>query len=64
MTVKPARRSSLILPVDHMGGPEMAPDFPGEGSYAPLGLPRPQRSSRRDAAVARLGIPRDPGAQL
>ena len=49
MTVKPARRSPLILPVDHMGGPEMAPQTP-------------QRSSRPGAAGARLGIPRDTGA--
>ena len=50
MTVKPARRSSLILPVNHMGGPEMAP-------------PTPQRSARPGEAGTRLGIALDPGAR-
>ena len=49
MTVKPARRSSLILPDRHMGGPEMAPQTP-------------PRSARPGAAVARLEIARDTGA--
>ena len=50
MTVTPARRSSLILPDNHMGSPEMAPQTS-------------QRSSRPCQAGARLGIPRDPGAR-
>ena len=50
MTVKPARRSALILPVNHMGGPEMAPQTS-------------QRSSHPGEAGARLGIPQDPRAR-
>jgi hypothetical protein len=46
MTVKPARRSALILPDDHMGGPEMAPHIP-------------PRSTRPGEAVAGLGIARE-----
>jgi hypothetical protein len=41
-----------------MGGPEMAPDSTSEGGYAPLALPRPQRSERPGKAVALLETPR------
>jgi hypothetical protein len=43
MTVKPARRSALILPDCHMGGPDMAPHAP-------------QRSARSGKAGSGLGI--------
>ena len=39
-----------------MGGPDLAPDVSTEGGNAPLGLPRPQRSSRPGAAGALLEI--------
>ena len=43
-----------------LGGPEMAPRLPSEGGYAPLALPRPQRSSRPGQAGALLDNAREP----
>jgi cytochrome c oxidase assembly protein subunit 15 len=48
------RASPLGAVSRDMGGPDMASDSVSEGGYAPLGLPRPQRSEHPGEAVALL----------